>query len=161
MFVFFSSRNPSKNAPPWETWWGTLSLFLRWKEREENRMGKKFSFQRDSNSLPLVMGSVLYPCATATAALFYNEMTINLQKRSHKIVANHSRFLHRWKAESKCQQFGSDSHLASCLTEAEIYLLAFQKQKDDSNSFFIGLSDMWVISVTSKSGTLNKSWPLK
>ena len=66
-----------------------------------------------------------------------------------KISTKHQIIVHRWKAESKCQQLGSDSHLASCLTESETYFLAFQKRKDDANSYFIGLSDMLVVQICS------------
>jgi hypothetical protein len=46
-----------------------------------------------------------------------------------------------WNAESKCQQLGTDSHLASCLSEKELFYLAYQ-QKSTSASFFVGISDM-------------------
>jgi hypothetical protein len=47
---------------------------------------------------------------------------------------------YRLSAEAKCQEFGADSHLASCLTEKELMFLAYQN-KDDSSRFFIGTSD--------------------
>ena len=43
------------------------------------------------------------------------------------------------EAEAKCKEFGGDSHLASCLTEKELFFLAFQ-QKANPDAYFVGIS---------------------
>ncbi len=47
----------------------------------------------------------------------------------------------RTDAEANCQNFGTDSHLASCLTEKELMYIAYQNL-NSANAFFIGVSDV-------------------
>jgi hypothetical protein len=47
----------------------------------------------------------------------------------------------RFDAETTCQSYGSDVHLASCLSEKELMFLA-NKNQSGSGEYFIGVSDM-------------------
>jgi hypothetical protein len=53
-------------------------------------------------------------------------------------------FLTWSQAETRCKEFGADSHLASCKTEKDLFFLAFQ-QKTNLDAFFLGISDQYVI----------------
>jgi hypothetical protein len=66
-------------------------------------------------------------------------MFYNYYLKYFKVKNEHKIF--RSDAEAKCQSFGTDSHLASCLTEKELMYIAYQNL-DSANAFFIGVSDV-------------------